>query len=68
MENEQKKQTIETLRQTIKEWDISGRIGETVSRIKMSLSSKVCKLYYEKRHMESCSFCKGYRRKQRHFI
>lgn len=25
-------------------------------------------LYYEKRHMESCSFCKGYRRKQRHFI
>ena len=33
--NEQKKQTIETLRQTIKEWDISGRIGETVSRIKI---------------------------------
>ena len=30
--NEQKKQTIETLRQTIKEWDISGRIGETVSK------------------------------------
>ena len=35
MENEQKKQTIETLRQTIKEWDISWRIGETVSRIKI---------------------------------
>ena len=33
--NEQKKQTIETLRQTIKEWDISWRIGETVSRIKI---------------------------------
>ena len=33
--NEQKKQTVETLRQTIKEWDISGRIGETVSRIKI---------------------------------
>ena len=35
MENEQKTQTIETLRQTIKEWDISWRIGETVSRIKI---------------------------------
>ena len=33
--NEQKKQTIETLRQTIKEWDIIRRIEETVSRIKI---------------------------------
>ena len=33
--NEQKKQTIETLRQTIKEWDIVRRIEETVSRIKI---------------------------------
>lgn len=26
------------------------------------------RLYFHKRHIESCTYCKGYRRKKRHFI
>ena len=26
------------------------------------------RLYFQKRHMESCTYCKGLRRKKRHFI
>ena len=32
------------------------------------LCSPKKRLYYQKRHMESCTYCKGYRRKRRHFI
>ncbi|MBQ3601968.1 MAG: zinc-ribbon domain-containing protein [Lachnospiraceae bacterium] len=43
-------------------WWNCPKCGETY------LCSPQKRLYYQKRHMESCTYCKGYRRKRRHFI
>ena len=43
-------------------WWNCPKCGETY------LCSPKKRLYYQKRHMESCTYCKGYRRKRRHFI